>query len=212
MKIEIDFVKKPEDLTPWSGLTVLLPGPEPEEHLARCRRAVSRTGAALVTAPFVRSGQRGIACLTPEGETFQPMCFLSRRERELYSPGTDVQCVEMPFGRMALCCGEDLFQPQFARLAALKGCVLLVASLPCDGGMPAETVAWGAVQANCLPVVLAQPDGGRLLLPCDMTEDGSGLGRSSFNTEELPRAYAAFPVFDSFNAAFFERYGEVLKG
>ena len=140
------------------------------------------------------------------------MCFLSKREKELYSAGTDVQLVEMPFGRMALCCGADLFQPQFARLAALKGCVLLVASLPCSGGMPAETVAWGAVQANCLPVVLAQPTGGSLILPCDMTEDWSGVGRAGFDTKELPRAYDSFPVFDSFNAAFFERYGEVLKG
>lgn len=212
MKIEIDFVKRPEDMQPKSVLTVLLPCAETETdgYLDACRRAVSLNKATLVTAPFVRGGQRVIACLTPDSEHFQPMCFLSSEEKELFSPGTDVYPVEMPFGKMALCCGEDIFKPQYARLAALKGCVLMVASLSQESCLPGETAAWGAVQANCLPTALAQQDGGRLVLPCDMTEDLSGLGRNSFDTDEFPRAYGAFPVFDSFNAAFFERYGEVL--
>lgn len=215
MKIKIDFVKRPEELRSPSALTVLLPGAETDgsDYLESCRRAVRTSGAPLVTAPFVQGGQRVVACLTPEGEHFQPMCFLSPAEEALFSPGSDVYCVDMPFGKMALCCGLDLFQPQYARLAALKGCVLMAASCPEDGPYyPTESAAWAAVQANCLPVALARREGGTLILPCDMTGDLRGLGRDSFDTDELPRAYEAFPVFDSFNAAFFERYGEVLMG
>ena len=70
---------------------------------------------------------------------------------------------------------------------------------------------WSVCQANCLPIALAQAKGGQLILPCPMTEDSSGFGRSRFDTEELAAAYREFPVFDTLNPAFYEKYREVLE-
>jgi hypothetical protein len=73
------------------------------------------------------------------------------------------------------------------------------------------TGPWSAAQANCLPIALARPEGGQLILPCVMTDDHSGFGRKSFDTGELPTAYEDFPIFRSLNPAFYHRYREVLE-
>jgi hypothetical protein len=70
---------------------------------------------------------------------------------------------------------------------------------------------WSVCQANCLPIALAQRSGGQVILPCSMTQDNSGFGRTDFDTDELAGAYREFPVFDSLNADFYERFREVLE-
>ena len=44
-----------------------------------------------------------------------------------------------------------------------------------------------------------------------MTDDHSGFGRASFDTDELSAAYDSFPIFHSLNRPFYRRYREVLE-
>ena len=162
----------------------------------------------VITPAFYRNGQRGMTCVTPDQQIFQPMCF--PEEKDILS-GVDIFPVTFPWGKLALCCEADVFQPQYARLAALRGCVLMAVSFPWQKEQLRMSGPWSVCQANCLPVALAQPEGGTLILPCPMTPDHSGFGRDRFDTGELAAAYREFPVFDSLNRDFYEKYREVLE-
>lgn len=205
MKIEITFSKNlPPD--PKGQILQLLPGcsvPDMDtlQHYAEEKKI------AVITSPFLWEGHYGMACVTATERVFQPMCFPEQGD---ILPGEDIFPVKFPWGRLALCCEADVFQPQYARLAALKGCALMAVAFPWQDARLCMAGPWSVCQANCLPIALAQPEGGQLILPCPMTEDNSGFGRNSFDTDELPGAYRAFPVFDSLNPDFYERYREVM--
>lgn len=213
MDVNIQFLDLSERPAPGCSLAVILPRREREggeAQLSVCRKLAGGAGCAVVTAPFDAPGFSGLACCTPQGDFFQPACFPAPGSRA--RPGDDVAVFSLSFGKMALCCDEDIFQPQYARLAALRGCVLLAASSACSMDEAHRMAGpWSAVQANCLPVSLACPGGGMLILPCAMTEDQSGFGRSGFDTGELKAAYDSFPVFDTLNAAFYRRYEKELS-
>jgi len=121
-----------------------------------------------------------------------------------------VQSIATPWGRIALCCGEDVFQPMYPRTAALKGCILLAVFIP---GIKEDLLIpgpWSACQANCMPIALADGSGGQLILPCAMTPDASGFGEKEIDTNALRAAYRDFPIFRSLNKGFYRRYREVL--
>lgn len=136
------------------------------------------------------------------------MCF---PEDKAISPGNDIYPISFSWGKAVLCCEDDMFQPQYARLAAIKGCSLMLAAFPWEDQSLIMAGPWSVCQANCLPIALAQPGEGQLILPCPMTPDHSGFGRKDYNTDELDRAYREFPVFDSLNPNFYEKFREVLK-
>lgn len=210
MEVSIQFIRRLSDYSSRACIAMLLPAepqPAPEEML----RFSQKHGVILISSPFPRKGQTVMACATPDGVFFQPQCFLSEVEEALYSPGTDLSVFPTPFGKIALCGGADIFQPQYARYAALKGCVLLAVSTKLDDPDLLIPGPWSACQANCLPTALALPEGGRLILPCVMTDDHSGFGRESFDTDELSAAYDSFPIFHSLNRPFYRRYREVLE-
>jgi hypothetical protein len=138
------------------------------------------------------------------------MCFLSEEQKKRFVPGTDVEAISTPFGKIALCCGEDIFQPMYPRLAGLKGCRLLVARLDNMEESLLVPGPWSACQSNCLPIALAAGERGQLILPCAMTEKGDGFGAESYDTEALQAAYREFPIYDSMNPDFYQKYREVL--
>lgn len=206
MRIKVEF-SPGLPCEPGGEILQLLPGsPVPELDVLQ---AFAKTwNIAVITPVFLHEGQKVMACVTPAEWVLQPMCF---PEEESVLPGTDIFPVTFPWGKLALCCGVDVFQPQYARLAALKGCSLLAVSFPWEQETLVMAGPWSVCQANCLPIALAQPSGGQLILPCPMTQDQSGLGRTAFDTEELPGAYREFPVFDSLNGDFYEKYREVME-
>ena len=93
----------------------------------------------------------------------------------------------------------------------MRGCQLLLARTREPLGQELLLAGpWSAAQANCLSVAVANESEGALALPCLLTDDQSGLGRTTFDTDELPCAYAEFPVFESLNARFLARYAREL--
>lgn len=206
MKINIVFSS---DLptAPSGDILQLLPG-SPVPDLDMLQSYAKRWGIAVITPLFVCEGRYVMACVTPEERVFQPMCF---PEDESIPGGEDIFPVTFPWGKLAMCCEADVFQPQYARLAALKGCTLMSVSFPWRNDDLVMAGPWSVCQANCLPIALAQPSGGQLILPCPMTQDNSGFGRTGYDTEELAGAYREFPVFDSLNGDFYERFREVLE-
>lgn len=213
MKIQIQFIDLSETPKPGCDVAMILPRSRWDKgdiQLYSCRQLASRTSCAVITAPFAAPGFYGICCCTSHGDFFQPVCFPDQALKEY--AGEDISVIELPFGKIALCCAEDIFQPQYARTAALRGCDLLAVSY--GGKMDEEHIMagpWSCVQANCLPACLAMPGGGRLILPCDMTEDLSGFGRSAFETDEVKNAYKKFPVFDALNRSFYRNYEKELS-
>lgn len=206
MKIKIEFLDH-LPLTTGANILQLLPGSKIPD-IETLHAYAAQWELAVITPPFSKDGQYVMACVTGENCILQPMCF---PEDSKIRPGEDIAVVDLPWGKLAMCCEADVFQPQYARLAALKGCRLMAVSFPWQEERLCMAGPWSVCQANCLPISLAQPKDGQMILPCPMTEDNSGLGRSSFDTEELVAAYEAFPVFDSLNAAFYERHREVLE-
>lgn len=181
---------------------------EQSEYLGRMEAFARTLTVPLVSAAFAHEGGIAMAYFSKEDTIFQKCCF----PQAGLQAGEDVTVFDTPLGRLALCSGDDVFQPQYARLAALRGCRLLLCSLWRDEPGYRMTGAWSVCQANCLPVAVAGQAGGELILPCTMTQDLSGRGRGSFDTRELEAAYAEFPVFRSLNREFYSRYRKELGG
>ena len=220
MKIRIGFLKHLSPSPEIFDLLVHLPEQQlpGSAYLENCRILVADTGCRLITAPFLADNALCMAYLAPKLEHWQVACYPGGN----YQEGRDINIIHTPFGNIALCVGADIFQPQYARLAALRGCRLLICGLwPFSYDVGGSSYLadsrrlflagpWGAAQANCLPVALAGPSGGQLILPLGMTEDRSGLGRSEYDSDELEAAYRFFPVFDSFNPGFYATYQKEL--
>ena len=191
-------------------------------YLGLCSEFVSRTGMPLVTAPFRHDGGVAMAWISPEGEVIQKACFPDAG----FAQGSDVAVFDTRYGRLAMCCDADIFQPQYARLAALRRCGLLFASSPriCigsslpppdalrNGGDEAVFLAgpWASAQANGIAIAFAGTGGGRLILPCAATADNSGLGHSSVDWDALSGVNAEFPIFDCMNPELYRKYEREL--
>lgn len=215
MKMTLDFLPHLRETA--ADILVLEPRQLAERqrgYLDTCRVFVAaHPDKALVTAPFVQDKQLCMAYLSAETEVLQPACFLPQQHKE-YRPGDDVRVFDTPFGKAALAVLYDAFQPQYARLAALRGCNILFCGV--CGQMAAEDYIlagpWSAAQANNLIAPVAAPDASRLIAPCALSADNSGLVPSnSIDTARLAKSYAAFPVFDSLGSALYARYREALS-
>lgn len=183
-------------------------------YLDDCRAFARKHGQmAVVTAPYAKDGHIRMAWLLGDTVVEQAACYLPVRYGQ-YERGSDIAVFDTPLGRVALAVLYDIFQPQVARLCALRGCRLLFCSVGADCDTDEYLVAgpWSVCQANNLPVSVAAARTGQLLLPCALTDDQSGFapdGRVDFS--RLADSYRAFPIFDSLNAAFYERYrGELV--
>ncbi len=226
MKTNVFFSVGLPPFAPRDGITLLLPEVVPpgnEGYLAACRDVAKACGSPVVTAPFAHRGGLALAWLDGGEEVIQQVCFPDPG----LSFGEDVRVFDTRWGRVALCGDADLFQPQYARLAALRGCQLLLAStcrmkidpanLPTPeaiqtGGDAALFLAgpWASAQANGMAIAVAGLGGGRLVLPCPLTQDQSGLGENSFDPDQLARAQEEFPVLQGLNPAFYSRYRKEL--
>ncbi len=206
MRIGIVFQR---ELTPPrnEGAIIVLLGGGSADVLARSKVFAEREGARVVTPLFEQDGALCAAYIEPGIVIVQRSCFPDAG----FVAGEDATVFDTPRGKLALAVGADIFQPQYARLAAMRGCGLLLARTQEPLGRELLLAGpWSAAQANCLPVAVANETEGAIVLPCPLTDDQSGLGRTSFDTGDLPRAYAEFPVFDSLNARFLTRYAREL--
>lgn len=180
---------------------------EPQgDYVAHCRAYADAAGCAVVSAPYENGGAMEMTLFMDGEEYTQRACFCEGFEKQ----GDDVSVFETSLGRLALCCGDDIFQPQYARLAALRGAQMLLCSSHRDDETLRLYGPWGAAQANNMAVAFAGALGGELMLPCALTKDNSGRGRLAFDTNEIAAAYAEFPVWDSLNGAFYRRYSGEL--
>jgi hypothetical protein len=215
MSTQIIYIKAPQQILRNTDIAVLLPCVFAEadgDYLDRCR-ALSRKQArtALVTAPFLYGGRLCMAWLCGEDVVLQPACFAPEGNAG-YQKGSDVQVFDTGFGRIAMAVGYDVFQPQYARLAALRGCQILFCGV---GHLDSEQLVlagpWSVAQANNLAVSVAGEQRGQLLLPCALTPGQSGFspdGRVA--PKDIDAAYRAFPVFDSLNTEFYRKYRKEL--
>jgi hypothetical protein len=227
LRMEIAFIHEGE--RPAGRATVALVLPEkqviqPTEHLMKCRALAKEIDIPLVTAPFAYEGGVAMAWMSKEQEMIQQACFPD----EGFQKGDYVSVFDTPWGPVALCCDADIFQPQYARLAALRGCKCLMVSTArikieaACGYMPEDLQIggdcglffvgpWASAQANGIAVAVAGQTGGALILPCALTPQGSGLGESGFDPADLARAHREFPVFESMNPKLYERYRRELE-
>jgi hypothetical protein len=190
----------------------------------KCRSLAKEIDIPLVTAPFAYEGGVAMAWIDKRYEFLQKTCFPD----DGFSKGDDVNVFDTPWGRVALCCDADIFQPQYARLAALRGCICLMVStakikidtvcslmpedLPIGGDRGLFFVGpWASAQANGIAIACASQTGGCLILPCALTPQGNGLGESGFDPADLVRAHREFPVFESMNPKLYERYRRELE-
>lgn len=182
---------------------IVLLGGGGADVVTRCKAFAEREGARVVTPLFELDGALCAAYAEAGIVAVQRSCFPDTR----FAAGSDAIVFDTPRGKFALAVGADIFQPQYARLAAMRGCGLLLARTQEPLGRELLLAGpWSAAQANCLPVAVANETEGALVLPCPLTDDQSGLGRTAFDTGDLSRAYAEFPVFESLNARFLARY------
>jgi predicted amidohydrolase len=181
---------------------------------------MKQIGKPLVTAPFAYNGGLAMAWLSDSVEVIQQACFPDAG----LTMGDDIMVFESFYGKTALCCDADVFQPQYARLAALRGCRLLLVStgrlhlnqIPSpdalrQGGPDALFLAgpWAAAQANGLAVACAGVGGSCLIVPC--LEGNNGLYGLDMEQTELDmsmidRASTAFPVWESYRPDVYLRF------
>ncbi|HNX14384.1 MAG TPA: hypothetical protein PK854_03485 [Oscillospiraceae bacterium] len=227
MRMEIAFIHEGERPAESASVAMILPGNrliQPKEHLMKCRTLSKEMGIPVVTAPFAYEGGAAMAWIGKGQEILQQACFPD----DGFQKGGDVNVFDTPWGPAALCCDADIFQPQYARLAAFKGCKCLMAStariridsvceympedLPACGDRGLFFVGpWASAQANGIAVAAAGRTGGALILPCALTPRGSGLGESGFDPADLARAHREFPVYESMNPKLYERYRKELE-
>lgn len=210
--MKVEFITSPEEIRAGDALQVILPmdgGPYPRSHFEDCQKAAGETGSVVCTAPFENGGHISMAYISGGDVVLQHACFQPRGQESRVS-GENVVVFETPMGRLAMACGVDSLQPQYARTAALRGCSLLVCGLWLSGERYLMAGPWSGAQANCMAMAAAQPEGGKLVLPCALTQDFSGFGLKEFEPEELARAYADFPVFDCMDMTLYMKYKEEL--
>jgi len=188
---------------------IIFDNAQPEAGALHIRTDGKESPGIYSLRPVVEDGNRLVLSLVcPDGSSHdQRACFPGPG----YEPGTDISPFEIGGVRIALCCADDIFQPQYARSAAAIGCSLLLCGT--DRVLCEELLMsgpWSACQANCLPVAVRSPGSFRLFLPCALTSDASGMGETGFDTDGLTAAYESFPVFDCLNPSFFRRYREEL--
>jgi len=225
MNVRVAFIKELELPDAEVDILIHLPKSGPESDPAyplRFRALARQTRCNIVSAPYLTDNSVEMAWISPEGETLQRSCFPDTG----LQAGDDVTVFNTVFGKVAMCCDADIFQPQYARLAALRGCRLLLAATaririgsglpdPGDllrGGDGALFLAapWASAQANGIAVAFAGMGGGRLILPCAATEDNSGLGKEEVNWDDLAKAANEFPVFGCMNPQLYKRYRKEL--
>ena len=227
MRMEIVFIHEGERPAGSATVAMVLPGQQeiqPKEHLTKYRSLAKEMDIPLVTAPFAYEGGAAMAWISKEQEILQKACFPD----DGFSKGGDVNVFDTPWGSVALCCDADIFQPQYARLAALRGCKCLMGSTarikidPVCKYMPEDLPIggdrgfffagpWASAQANGIAIACAGQNGGSLILPCALTPQGNGLGESGFDPADLARAHREFPVFESMNPNLYERYRRELE-
>ena len=220
MKIQVRFITNVNNITQKHDsndtLYICLPLKDtinPYSHFEDCKQAAQNGMNRIVSAPFETDGYIVMAYINGEECHYQRACFLPDKLNLFttkYTTGDNVTVFPMMDINIALAVGFDILQPQYTRLAALRGVSLLVSSLWLDGDEYLMNGPWSVVQANCLPVACAQPGKGNLILPCVMTNDNSGFGRDSFFTDEITDAYRSFPVFDSLNPDLYNHYRKEL--
>ncbi len=169
------------------------------------------TGIPTVSPPYFADGYLVMTYRDAEQTVTQRACFFPDHGFEATLRGDDVTVFETRIGRAALAVAYDIFQPQYARLCAQRGCALVFAALPPAAQDFVTAGPWSVAQANNLIVSVAAAGGGQLIVPCALTKDLSGFSPdSTVDVGKLAESYAGFPVFDSYNRAFCARYREAL--
>jgi len=225
MNVKVAFIEGLELPEAKADIIMHLPksGPEADpDYPLRIRALARQTSCYMVSAPYMADNSVEMAWISPEGETIQRSCFPDAGLR----PCDDVTVFNTAFGKIAMCCDADIFQPQYARLAALRGCRLLLAAtarirIGCRLPDPGELLRdgegalflagpWASAQANGIAIAFAGAGGGQLILPCSATGDNSGLGKAEVKWDDLAKAAKEFPVFGCMNAPLYKRYRKEL--
>jgi hypothetical protein len=101
-------------------------------------------------------------------------------------PG-DLHPVEVEGFQVGLLAGEHCWLPEAARLLQLRG-AHIICFLPRPARSEWDRLAgpWNLIQATQLYGVEAAPEAPRILAPCELTPDGSGiLGRTAELTRQV---------------------------
>lgn len=184
---------------------------EQEDYFNRCKYFAASNNIYLVTSAFRYEEYLAMAMVFPNGDyVIQKASFL-RKGNEHLKQFKDVTIFETPWGKSALCCDVDIFQPQYSRLATLKGAKLIFASFYEEEDLMING-PWSSVQSNCVGIYVNSNLNSQLLMPCATTKNLSGLSGNEGEIDDLDKAYESFKIFHCLNRNFCKRHQQELMG
>ena len=199
--------------------------PEVGAYLSRCAQYAARHRVHLVTGLFIHDGNLCLCLLGPDGMPLcrQPAIQPPMPLRPSLRPGDRIEVVHTELGNLCLLVDADIFYPQVARAAALKGADVLLSIQHLD---PAEETphrllcsAWNAAQSNNLYVVNYSAGCATVCCPAPVTRarDGYLVRRTGtfplrfgLNTDRLDEIREGFQLMESINTGLVQNYAAEL--
>ena len=201
--------------------------PDVKRHIAGCVKYARQYSVHLVSGLFALDGCLCLALFSPKGD---PLCLqkaihLALPLRHSLHTGERVEVVNTPLGNLCLCVDVDIFCPEVARTAALKGADILLSIQHLD---PVDDTherlmssVWNAAQSNNLYVVNYSVGGATVACPAPLTRarDGYQLRRVpglpvrfGMNIDKLDEIRSNLQLMENINTTLIQNYSAELGG
>lgn len=152
-----------------------------ELFLASCQKYAQKYNVYLASCLYEQDGFLCMALFNPEGEILgvQRATHLNLEYLKQLRPYDQIHIISTPIGNIFLAVDVDIYRPDVLRLAIFKGCDFIVSSqmFPMVD-FEEERILFGARSAavtNRIPIIHVTPFSSTLVVPPELTQDGSGF-------------------------------------
>lgn len=196
------------------------------KHLQLCSEYAQKHSLYLVSGLLEHNENLCLCLFGPDGRMLcrQPALHLSMAMAARIKPGDRMQVTHTQLGNLALCVDVDVFHPQCARAAALKGADLLLSVQHLDpvDDTPERLMCsvWNAAQTNNLYVINLSGRSTTVTCPAPLTrhQDGYLVRRTScvptrfaLNVDRLDEVRAGFPLLERVNTQLMQGHAQELR-
>jgi predicted amidohydrolase len=187
----------------------------------------ARNNSCFVVSSLYEEEEHLNLCLVDNCGEFvgkQSAICLNTRYLEKFKKENKLKLIETRMGKIFLAVDVDIYRPEIIRLAAFRGCDLIISSQYFhNNDFSIERVlfgAWSESQANCKFVVNSTNFKSSIISPCELTKDRSGFTASSefgdvygeIDMLKTEMIYRNFPVFDTMNPLLYSNnYRELTE-
>ena len=196
-------------------------------YLSKCANYAKRHQVYLVTGLFVHQRNLCLCLLGPDG---MPLCRQGALQppstlKALLEPAEQLEVVPTDLGNLCLCVDTDLYHPQTARTAALKGADLLISIQRLDPAADTPNrlfcSAWNAAQSNNLYVLNYSAGSASVCCPAGVTRARDGWLvkpsgefplRFGMNLSRLDEIRQGLQLMEQINTGLIQRYAVELGG